>query len=351
MASFKNRLCYAQTRLYASFLFVLVGGLLVACDSGPQKHSYSGPTMGTRYNVTVIAEPAVVPENLAQELKERLDQLNRIFSTYLKNSELTRLNRAATNQPQVLSSELYDVLALSRQLYQSTDKAFNPAVGPLVDIWGFGAVDTENRLPDAEQIEHALSAIDFPRLVLNRENNVYAATKELPLQIDLSAVAKGYAVDQLAELLESTGIKNYLVEVGGEIRLGGRNKNGQYWRIGVEQPSLERSGAQKVLSLTDIGMATSGDYRNYIEKDGVRYSHTIDPRSGRPVINNLASVTVLHPKAATADALATAFMVMGQDAAMNYANQQNIAAYFIVKQGNEFDESHSQAFNEYLGTE
>ncbi|MCP5171554.1 MAG: FAD:protein FMN transferase [Pseudomonadales bacterium] len=335
----------SKAGLVASLLFLVLMGLS-GCSSDSEKYSFSGSTMGTSYHITVVSGSGVNVSSLSDQVQRRLDQLDNIFSTYKPQSELSRLNSTEVGQPFSLSPEMLDVLSLSQELYQATSEAFNPAIGPLVDLWGFGPMPAGEQLPDDDQITERLLMVDFSQLVIGENESV--AIKQRPLQIDLSAVAKGYAVDQVAELLEAKHFHDYLVEIGGELRLSGLNQQNEPWRIGIERPALERGAAQEIMSLSDTGLATSGDYRNYIDRDGVRYSHTIDPLTGKPVINRLASVTVIHPNAASADALATAFMVMGESKAMQYAESENIAAYFIVKDDKSFSERHSNAFNVLL---
>lgn len=340
----------------ASFLFlalIKIGLLLLlsGCEQGLQKYSFSGATMGTSYHVTLVAEPEQVSDDLEQQLQSRLDQLNQTFSTYLVDSELNQLNRSPLGKAFSVTPDLMQVLVLAKQTHQQTNGAFNPAVGPLVDLWGFGSVDTGDQIPSQLAIEEHLRAIDLSALALDVDQN--KVVRQQPIRLDLSAIAKGYAVDQLTEFLLGLGLSDCLVEVGGELRLSGRNQQGELWRIGVKKPDPDytQTNAQVLLRLTDVAIATSGDYRNYFEKNGRRYSHTIDPRTGRPVEHNLASVTVVTDNAARADALATAYMVMGLASAINLANQQEIAAYFIVKEGDGFVARLSTAFVRYVGNE
>ena len=339
--------CTAKARLIASLLFILVLASISGCQPEPVKQAYSGFTMGTSYHVAVLNRDlgAAIPADLGEQLQQRLNALDQVFSTYKPDSEISRINAVEPGQPLSISPDMAKVLRLSHEIYTATGGAFNSAVGPLVDLWGFGPQAEPETLPEPAAIAEKLKQVNFSQLAIDQTQRTI--TKHNPLRIDLSAVAKGYAVDQLAGLLQAHGITHYLVEVGGELRLSGLNAQNQPWRIGVERPSLERSDAQKVVALTNMALATSGDYRNYIERDGVRYSHTIDPRTGQPIRNRLASVTVITSDAATADALATAFMVMGEQATLAYANQQNIAVYLIVKEGEGFREVQN-AFFEHI---
>ncbi len=197
--------------------------------------------------------------------------------------------------------------------------------------------------PDDTVIKDKLNHIGYHRLKLKDEG--LFVKKNIPnLYVDLSAIAKGYGVDQVGLLLERLGIMDYMVEIGGEIRVKGKNNQGQPWQIAVEKPNIEKREIEKILAITDTGMATSGDYRNYFEVDGIRFSHTIDPRTGRPINHKLASVTILSDTAMEADALATSIMVLGPDEGFQFAEKNHIAAFFIIKSDKGFDELMSSAF-------
>jgi thiamine biosynthesis lipoprotein len=206
---------------------------------------------------------------------------------------------------------------------------------------------TNDRIPEDNEIAQALANMGYQHLILNTDKQTIS--KHLPLRLDLSAVAKGYAVDQVADLLEMLALPDYLVEVGGEMRVSGLNPKGQPWRIAIETPDA-MGQVDNIIALESAAVATSGDYRNYFEKDGKRYSHSIDPRTGRPIEHRLASVTVVADRCIDADAWATAFLVMGDEAALEIANQQSIAVYMLVKAEDEgqFTAVYSDAFKHYL---
>lgn len=334
-----------KTGLYrASFLFAL--GLLVAltagCDRRPEVLKISGATMGTSYHITVVAEQRS-PEDIEQQIAALLDQVDQSMSTYKPDSELNRLNRAPVDQPFSVSSELMAVLGVSKRVWEESGGAFDPTVGPLVDLWGFGPVDTNDQIPSAEQINEALMGVGFDKLEIVDDSNVQ---KLSPVRLDLSAVAKGYAVDLVANWLESRTLKRYLVEVGGELRASGLNPDGRPWRLAIEQPELN-SGVAQIMEVEAGGIATSGDYRNYFEKDGQRYSHEIDSRTGMPIKHNVASVTVIADNCASADAWATALLVMGQDG-IDLANRLNLPVFMLVKTTEGFTPIQSDTFNRYL---
>lgn len=334
----------------ASFLFaVLLSGLLSGCSEPPEQLVYNGLTMGTTYQVKIVPDNVAVPEDMAVQIQQTLDRMDNIFTTYRADSELMQLNQSAVKSSFSVSADMLKVLQVSTQIYRLTDGAFDPTVGPLVNLWGFGPDPSLDSVPPKDKIKTLLAKVGLGKLEIDTLDS--SARRTADIQLDLSAVAKGFAVDVVAELLDSLGLDNYLVEVGGELRLRGVKANHQPWRIAVESPSLERREAQQALTPGDVGVATSGDYRNYFEKDGRHYSHTIDPRTGYPVVHRLASVTVIAENTAYADALATGLMVMGHEAALDLAEKNNLAIYLLVKESDGFKAYSSRAFARYLSGE
>jgi len=339
-----------KTGPLASFLFVLLAIiLLVGCNSVPEPLVLNGQTMGTTYQVKVFPGSVEVAEDLAEQIQGTLDRLDGMFTTYRPDSELMTLNRAEIGQYRAISDDMLHVLQVAREVFQVTGGAFDPTVGPLVNLWGFGPEFTGDVIPSDKQIALQLPRIGFDKLQL--DNALKRARRTGDIELDLSAVAKGYAVDVIAELLDSAGQRNYLVEVGGELRLSGDKANGDPWRIAIESPTLGRRDIQQVLSPGDVGMATSGNYRNFFERDGKRYSHTIDPRTGYPVLHHVVSATVIAERTAYADAMATAMMVLGREDAMAVAEKNDLAVYLIVKEGDELKAYVSTAFSHYLSGE
>lgn len=331
-----------KTRLLASFLFVI--SALTACERNPQELAFSGAALGTSYHIKVVdAGSPAAGAGLPELVANLLDDLDHKLSTYKPDSELNRFNRHPVAQPFVASDDLYQVLEVADRIYRLSGGAFDPTVRPLVDLWGFGPMDTGDRVPEESEITALLGEIGFDQIELAAGNQVI---RRAPVTLDLSAVAKGFIVDRLAAELRARGVDDYMVEIGGEIRVGGRRTDGGLWRIAVEAPV--GGGVERVLELSNISVATSGHYRNYFERDGERYSHTIDPRSGRPIRHRLASVTVLAPTAAEADALATALMVMGPGPGFDFAAANELAALLLVKEGDGFAELASKAMNAYL---
>ena len=330
------------------FVYIATVLLLVSCDSGPEIIKISGTKMGTTYHVTVVADQPA-PADLAARIDALLDTVDQSMSTYKAASELSQFNDLAVGTSQSISPDFAQVLAVSNRVWQDSDGAFDPTVGPLVDLWGFGPVATADVVPEQAQIDAAKANVGYQYLTLLNSSGDNELTKTKPVRLDLSAVAKGYAVDLVADLLEMLALPDYLVEVGGEMRLSGSNPEGMPWRIAIELPSLMPQ-VQRIIAVEDMAVATSGDYRNYFEQQGVRYSHTIDPRTGRPITHSLASVTVLADQCADADAWATAFMVLGDEEGMALANQLDIPVYMLVKEGAGFKAINSLAFEPYLSS-
>jgi len=317
--------------LAALLLAVFVLGLL-GCNSRPEQRvlSFDGMTMGTTFSVKWVATDESQVASLRTEAGAVLAEVNRQMSTYMADSSLSQLNRSEPGSVQTVPPELMFVLQEAQRISEWTEGAFDVAVGPLVNLWGFGPDGRILHAPVDERIEQLRQRIGYRFIELMPESGQVRRNGEQ--YIDLSAIAKGYGVDALAVLLEGKGIEHYLVEIGGELRARGHKPDGAAWKLAIEAPVAGSARvAQTIISIEDGAVATSGDYRNYFEEEGVRYSHTIDPRTARPITHRLASVTVIRPACAEADALATALMVMGEEQGYNFALKHNIEAFFIVK--------------------
>ncbi|WP_232305511.1 FAD:protein FMN transferase [Gilvimarinus polysaccharolyticus] len=304
--------------------------------------------MGTDYHITVVGpvsgEFDINVEPLQQAVEEQLQLINQMMSTYISDSELMRFNSVAVNEWVELSEPVMEVLNISEDISQRSNGAFDITVGPLVNLWGFGPEMKPDQVPDADALAAALARTGHKHLQLD----VNRARRTADIGVDLSAVAKGYGVDWIANFLADRGFDNFMVEIGGEVRVVGQSPRSTPWRIAIEQPSVLAGGARLALSVDNHAVATSGDYRNYFEVDGVRYSHTIDPVTGRPIKHNLASVTVVAETAARADAWATALNVLGPKKGMELANAEQLAVYMIVKTKDGFVDSQSVTFSQLL---
>ncbi|MEL7292073.1 MAG: FAD:protein FMN transferase [Pseudomonadota bacterium] len=326
--------------VFASLFF------LAGCEKPVEQVHLSGPTMGTSYNVKyIVAEGIPAPEQVQAEVDRLLEEVNDQMSTYRKDSELSRFNQSQSLAPFAVSPQTAKVVKEAIRLNGLTLGALDVTVGPLVNLWGFGPEGRPEIVPSEEELSARKANVGIEHLSVQGSS----LQKSIPnLYVDLSTIAKGWGVDVLADYIESLGIHNYMVEVGGEIRLKGTNREGVRWRIAIEKPSVDERSVQEIIEPGDMAIATSGDYRNYFEHDGVRYSHIINPETGRPITHKVVSVTVLDPSSMTADGLATGLMVLGEEKGMQVANQHDIPVLMIVKTDTGFVELASDAYNTYI---
>lgn len=325
-------------------LILLTVVVLAACAPQPEQDIHlQGQTMGTTYNVKFPPHENLDTDALHAEIDELLVTVNKLMSTYDPESELSRFNQHESNQPFTISPQTQLVIAEALRLGELTQGALDVTIGPVVNLWGFGPQMRPEQVPSVEAIESARETTGLDKLRL-ADNAVIKYHPDL--YVDLSTIAKGYGVDAVAELLQAKGLNDYLVEIGGEMRVSGQKISGQTWRIAIEKPVSQQRALQKVILIGNNGIATSGDYRNYYEQDGVRYSHLIDPSTGYPIQHNLVSVTVVHPSAMTADGLATALAVMGAKKAKALAELNDWAVILITKEQDAFIEWTSSGFDQ-----
>ena len=320
---------------------------MAGCDHAHEElpeYVLAGQVMGTTYSVKLVAPRADTDfESLGTTLDDRLQSIDERMSTYKPDSELSRFNKVQSEDWVAVSQELCAVIERATRISIKTDGAFDITVGPLVDLWGFGAAGDRDDLPTADEAESTLARVGYERLETDCSRPAIRKERE-DLSVDLSAFAKGYAVDEAAELLVADNQDNFLVEIGGELRMRGVNAAGKRWAIAIESPVSESRSVDSVLNLTDAAVATSGDYRNYYEIDGQQYSHTIDPDTGKPVTHNGAAVTVVTGSAADADALATALLVMGPETGLAFATAEDLAAYFLLRTDDRIEHRATAAF-------
>ena len=303
--------------------------------------------MGTTWSVTVHPDSSTANAPALQSLlQEKLNTINHLMSTYDPESEVARFNKLQSDAWFPISVDTYLVISRAQKISALTGGAFDISVGPLVELWGFGPLERQQHIPTEEQVQQLLRRIGYHNLEIKA--HPAAIRKLIPdLHIDLSAIAKGYAVDALAKLLKDQGYSNFLVEVGGELQISGQRDDGGPWRIAIEKPVEDVREVQTIFALTDTAVATSGNYRNFYVENGQHYAHTIDPVSGRPARHKLASATILDPDCARADALATAMMVMGEDRGRQFCEDNNIPAYFLIHEGTGLTSYSSPAFKRF----
>ena len=333
-------------------IFILVIFLIKGASACQQTNyeilALNGLTMGTTYSVKINADNAFVEKNqISDDIDEILSEINQSMSTYIKESELSNINFSTVSDWQSISDDLFEVIDHAMNISLKTNGAFDITIAPLVNLWGFGPDKLQNKIPTDEIIELTKKNTGYKKISIDK--SLKKISKLDPnLHIDLSGIAKGFAVDKIARYLDKHGFKNYLIEIGGELIGKGLNKDNEIWQIGIENPNNNSDTIKRIVQLKDMAMATSGNYMNYFEKDGVRYSHTINPVTGKPIKHKLASVTVLDNSAMNADALATAFMVLGSEKALSLADNLEIAIYLIIKEGKRFEEKYNDYFTPYL---
>lgn len=305
--------------------------------------------MGTTYTVKYLSDRnegiLQQQQQITSELDEKLVHINQLMSTYIPSSELSRFNQSTANTPFKISNETAFVIEEAIRLNQLSHGMLDITVGPLVNLWGFGPNAKPEVLPSAEELAEISDYVGIDKFSLNENILIKHHDK---VYVDLSTIAKGYAVDQLALLLEENNIHNYLVEIGGEMRLKGTKANKQDWLVAIEKPTVNERQVQSIINIGDNAIASSGDYRNYYEESGRRYSHLIDPTTGFPIQHNLVSVSVVSSSSITADGLATALIVLGKDRGFEVAEKNNIAALFITKEGEDFVEYSTSEYNEQV---
>lgn len=333
---------------YLAFSFVV---LLSACTPTPQTtyQKLSGHTMGTSYHITFEAPKGVDVADVQASINKRLDDINASMSTYQPDSTISKFNALNAGQTIAIDPDFIKVLADSRIIYEKSHHAFDPTVYPLVELWGFGASMSVERLqnpPSNDEITAVRDKIGLDKIILDGDK----LTKTTDgVGLDFSAIAKGYGVDVIADVLKSNyQITNYMVEIGGEIATLGVNDKGVAWTLAIDKPIMGSTTTNReimtTVSLSGQGMATSGNYRNAFEYNGQTYSHTINPHTAHPVAGGVPSVTVIADTTAIADGWATALTAIPQEDAIKLANDNDIMALFIVKNGDNFEMIKSNAY-------
>lgn len=310
-------------------LAIFTLGPAAAAQSG-ETIRLAGETMGTSYSVVAVNVPAEVTEAaLAEAVESTLAAVNASMSNWDPESEVSRFNAAQTTEPVEISAEFALVMTAANEVHALSNGKFDVTLFPLIELWGFGPKKPGEPIPNDAEIAEALAHVGQADLLALDGQTL--AKRDPAVSVNLSAIAKGYGNDAVAQTLQEAGIGDYLVEIGGDLVTAGLNERGEPWRIGIEAPAAGRQEVEMILPVSGLGMATSGDYRNFFEHEGVRYSHLIDPTTGRPITHRTTSVTVLAENAMMADALATAMIVMGAEAGMEAARAHDLAVFFISR--------------------
>jgi len=322
---------------YTQSLIISIA-LLLTPTFGEAKgeHLIAGRTMGTTYHVNVVTDHDTGIAGLKERIDARLTAINNSMSTYQKDSEISRFNAMKqAGRTFEISADFLRVMSTAQTIFELSEGAWDATVNPLVDLWGFGRTGRQRTAPGQRKIAALLPKIGFDNIRIRPDSALVKKNKFVTL--DLSSIAKGYGVDQIAALVRQTGHLNYLVEIGGEIFASGKRRDGNAWRIGINRPRKDAAfnDVYKVVELSNQGFATSGDYRNFFEVDGIRYSHVIDPRTGYPVSNGVVSVSILAANCTLADGLATAVMVMGVKKGIDLINHlEGVEGLIIAERPN-----------------
>lgn len=338
-------------RAFASVPLLL---LLAGCAATPTLTTLRGPTMGTTWSVKLVVPAQRGAPELQRGIQREVDAVVAQMSTYENDSDLSRYNRAPPGTWQVLPPEFFGVLDYALSLSRDTGGAYDPTVGPLVDLWGFGPGARLHRVPPDADIAAARERVGYARIELDPATR--RALQPGNVHLDLSSVAKGFGTDQIARYLEREGVASYLVDISGELRAHGRRPDGGDWRVGIEKPNAaagavdSASEVERVVRLREKSMATSGDYRHFFEDAGRYYSHHIDPRTGRPVEHRIASVTTIADDCMHADSIGTALMVLGEDAGLAWARERGFAVLMLVRDGDRLVERTTPAFDALMAT-
>ena len=322
---------------------------ILGCEFDQGRHELSGSTMGTAWNLTYYASPenrSSEPELVRLKVEKRLLDLNDTLSNYVEHSEISRLNALASGKYTAISPELIEVFKVALRISKLTNGIYDISISPLVELWGFGPSLPRFDIPSTAEIEANRLLVGLDSIIIDEGNNTIL--KSSARSFDLSSLGKGYAVDVISDDLKNLGISNFLFEIGGEIFASGTPAQDRLWKVAVRSPLPNSSGISKIFSLSEVAIATSGDYQNFFEHQNIRYSHIIDPITGSPVQSDLVSATVISKDAITADAFATAFILLGSEKAIALANQRNLAIYLIKKDGEKYIELMSSKLLNYL---
>lgn len=323
--------------------------LSFSCDrqsKAPQVVEFSGQTMGSGYSVKYVPgeKTPSLPEVRAL-VDRRLVELNQSISTYVKDSEISLLNHGEVNQWHYPSAEFMRGLKIAKEVSSQTQGSYDPTVGPLVNLWGFGPSGPRLTPPSEEEIAKARSQVGLDKLEIDFEQGRLRRLQD-GVYLDLSSIGQGLGIDMIRDILESLGVESYLINIAGELTAKGEKPEGP-WTVAIEAPHRERGVVQRLIELNNMALCTSGNYRQFFEAEGKRYAHTMDPTTGIPVQHRLISASVLNKRlsSARADAWATALLSVGPERAIELAEAHQLMAYFIIEQGEDTEEKYQEIFS------
>ena len=320
--------------------------LLAGCERKDTIERFSGPTMGSSYTVQYVRTAAgPAPEQVQHDVESILQGIDQRFSTYRSDSLVGQFNQLPAGRCQAMPADVLKLVRVGEQLSRHSEGAFDLTVEPLLDLWGFGPQARQEQVPDARQLAQVRERVGYTHLSIEGQQ----LCKDAAVEVDFNSIAAGHAVDLIVQRLRAIGVQSMLVEATGELKAVGRKPDGSAWRIALELPRNDLQIAQQVLPVDGYAVSTSGDYRNYFEENGRRYSHTFDARLGRPVAHALAAVTVLAPTALMADGYSTLLLILGPEQGWRYAMQHQIAAVFVNRVEGGFVSKATPAFSTIAG--
>ncbi|WP_085640684.1 MULTISPECIES: FAD:protein FMN transferase [unclassified Pseudomonas] len=320
---------------------VILAGALCACGAGDTLETLGGPTMGSTWSVKYVRHPGLPdPAQMRGEVEGILAGVDRQMSTYRSDSDISRFNGLPAGGCQAMPASVLELVRVGERLSQQSEGSYDLTVEPLMNLWGFGPQGREEKVPDDAALAQARQRVGHQHLRIEGER----LCKDAAVEVDFDSIAAGYAVDAIAARLEALGIHDYLAEATGELKASGKKPDGAAWRIALEEPRDDRQVTERVIEVDGYGVSTSGDYRNYFRQDGQRYSHTFDARTGRPVLHDLASVTVIDPSALMADGLSTLLLILGPERGWDYAQKHGVGAFFVIRADTGFVTRASPAF-------
>lgn len=328
------------------FIALLAVFLLAGCQETPGESGISGEAQGTTYHIKMVLEGTHASlADIQSQVAKTLGDIDAKLSNYRDDSEISHINQQETSDWITVSPEIAELVSIAHTVYERSDGCYDLTVKPLFDLWGFSR--HEGRVPSQDEIDAALAHVGMPLLELDTANH-RLRKKDPRLKIDLSSIAQGYSVGLVARKIESLGVHDYLVEIGGEMMVKGRKKSWpHHWQVAIEKPNPYTREVEKVIEIREekgTAIMTAGTYRNFFEEKGQSYSHILNPKTGRPVTHRLFSVTVMHEDPAWADAWDTALLCVGEQEAARIADAENLKVLLISKGGDQFEEHMSKAF-------
>ena len=338
---------FSKNKLLFNFFFIFIFFFIFSCSKDQNYNALiKGNTMGTYYLIEVVeVSNKLHIDKIKIVIEDTLKMANKILSNWDNNSEISKINKNKTTMPIKLSNELNKVFKTANKINIKSNGFFDLTLDPIIDIWGFGYESKQLEIiPSDEQIKNALSLVGQQSLLKFNFDNNELTKKNKNLKINLSSIGKGFGIDLIGKKLDQLGIDNYIINIGGDILTKGHNKKNKDWIIGVENPNLKEKLIKEIVNLTDKGLATSGDYKNFFTKNGKKYSHIINPNTGKPITHSTKSVTVIHKNSMKADGWATALLALGSVDGLKIAEKEKIAVLFIDNIDNKLIKFESNAF-------